>query len=181
MIRLHSLQSSFGRAAAQQHSKHCLSRLVYVPAAVHFQLRASGSQIAAVTTLQPQHTRSGQHLQQEVQQPSSSSRPGPPEEDYTSSPQQQAIVVGAAVLFAAVELRGLSQINSPLAALQCGLAAFAGYIIAGEISTPCFVKRSAAGLTAGHFHILSTSENSVQKRAAMSLERVILSGKTYSC
>ena len=136
MICSRSLQSSLGRAAAQQPSKHCLSRPASVPAAVNLQLRASGSQITAVTTLQPQHKPSGQHLQQEVQQPSSNSRPGPPEEDYTSSPQQQAIVIGAAVLFAAVELRGLSQISSPLAALQCGLAAFTGYIIAGELSPP---------------------------------------------
>ncbi|KAK9826024.1 hypothetical protein WJX74_006522 [Apatococcus lobatus] len=106
MLSIQLPQLSCGRAAAQRPSQTCRARSA--PVAVS----------------------SSQQEQGKVRQSSSKSRPGPPEEDYRSSPGQQAIVAGAAILFAALELRGLSQINSLLAALQCASAAFAGYIIA---------------------------------------------------
>ena len=125
-------QASCRRFAAQQPCQLCRTRPVLVPTAVSSPLSASAAKVRAVSTLQPLQSSAGlQTKQQQVLQASSSNRPGPPEEDYTSSPAQQAIVVGAALLFAALELRGLSQASSPLAALQCALAAFAGYIIAG--------------------------------------------------
>ena len=126
-------QASCRRFAVQQPSQLCRTRPVLVPTATSSPLSTSALDVRAVTTLQPQQAPAGlQTKQQQIRQASPINRPGPPEEDYTSSPAQQAIVVGAALLFAALELRGLSQVSSPLAALQCALAAFAGYIIAGE-------------------------------------------------
>ncbi len=99
------------------------------PTAMHL----SGGQVHSVTTLQPQQAASPvQQLTELPRQSIPSSRPGPPEEDYTSTSNQQAIVWGAALLFLAVELRGLSQISSPWGAAQCALAAFAGYLLAGD-------------------------------------------------
>ena len=102
-----------------------------IAAAVSTSVGPAGPRVSAITTLQPQRTPSSQ---QQLTHPqlAPSSRPGPPVEDYTSSWKHQAIVGLAAVLFAAVELRGLAEIDSPLAASQCAFAAFAGYILAGQ-------------------------------------------------
>ena len=112
-------------------SLSCGTKHAHTSAANSFSARSAVPQIHAVTTLQRPSSTIGLQ-QQPAQHSTPRSRPEPPEEDYKSSTVQKSIVAAAALLFATVELHGILKIDSPAAAAQCALAAFAGYLLAGE-------------------------------------------------